>query len=511
LAPTGNIGLVMDCDTTGIEPDFALVKFKKLAGGGYFKIINQGIPAALTTLGYASEQIEEIVAYTIGRGTLEGCPTIDHEALKSKGLSDAVIAQVEKALPTSFEISNAFAPHVMGEENLRKLGLSDAEIGDWTLDVLARLGFSAEEIETANTWACGTMTVEGAPRLATKHLAVFDCANRCGRRGTRSIRYDGHILMMAAAQPFVSGAISKTINMPAEATLDDIKRAYYLAWQKMLKAVALYRDGSKLSQPLSIAMDIEEEEALSEAVASGDAAKVAGSMAERVVIRYQARRNRLPGRRTGFTQKASVGGHKVYIRTGEYETGAVGEIFLDMHREGAAFRSLMNCFAIAVSLGLQYGVPLEEYVDAFVFTRFEPSGMVGGHDRIKMATSVIDYIFRELAITYLDRDDLAQVSLEDLRHDAVGTGSDQHKLAPDADDLAEVHPIAVGQSGGEPVSESAPVATGRTALRQNQAAAQKARYMGYEGDPCPECGALTLVRNGTCLKCDSCGGTTGCS
>jgi len=511
LAPTGTIGLVMDCDTTGIEPDFALVKFKKLAGGGYFKIINQGIPAALTTLGYTSEQIDDIVAHTIGHGTLEGCPTINHEALKSKGFSDDVIAQVEKALPTSFELFNAFAPHVVGEENLRELGLTDEEIGDWTLDVLARLEFSSEEIETANTWACGTMTIEGAPHLAAKHLAVFDCANRCGKLGTRSIRYDGHILMMAAAQPFISGAISKTINMPAEATLDDIKRAYYLAWQKMLKAVALYRDGSKLSQPLSIAMDIEEEEALAEAVASGDPAKVAESMAERVVIRYQARRHRLPGRRAGFTQKASVGGHKVYIRTGEYENGSVGEIFLDMHREGAAFRSLMNCFAIAVSLGLQYGVPLEEYVDAFVFTRFEPSGMVGGHDRIKMATSVIDYIFRELAITYLDRDDLAQVSLEDLRHDAVGTGADQHKIPPDPNDVAEVHAIAVGQSAGEAVSESAPVATGRSSLSQGQAAAQKARYMGYEGDPCPECGALTLVRNGTCLKCDSCGGTTGCS
>ena len=511
LAPTGTIGLVMDCDTTGIEPDFALVKFKKLAGGGYFKIANQGIPGALTTLGYTSEQIDDIVAYTIGHGTLQGCPTIDHEALRTKGLSDEVIAQMENALPMSFEISNAFAPHVVGEENLRKLGFSDEEIGDWTLDVLARLGFSVEEIETANTWACGTMTIEGAPHLATKHLAVFDCANRCGKHGTRSIRYDGHILMMAAAQPFISGAISKTINMPAEATLDDIKRAYYLAWQKMLKSVALYRDGSKLSQPLSIAMDVEEEEALTEAVASGDPAKVAESMAERVVIRYQARRNRLPGRRAGFTQKASVGGHKVYIRTGEYETGSVGEIFLDMHREGAAFRSLMNCFAIAVSLGLQYGVPLEEYVDAFVFTRFEPSGMVGGHDRIKMATSVIDYIFRELAITYLDRDDLAQVSLEDLRHDAVGTGSDQHKIPPDPNDLAEVHAIAVNQSGGDIAAGSPPIATGRTSLSQNQASSQKARYMGYEGDPCPECGALTLVRNGTCLKCDSCGGTTGCS
>ncbi|MEJ2580981.1 MAG: vitamin B12-dependent ribonucleotide reductase, partial [Acidobacteriota bacterium] len=509
VAPTGTIGLVMDCDTTGIEPDFALVKFKKLAGGGYFKIINQGIPAALSTLGYTTEQIDDIVSYTVGRGTLEGCPTIDHQALKDKGLNDKDIEAIEHNLPTSFEISNAFAPHVVGEERLRELGMSNEEIADWNLDVLARLGFSSEEIEQANTWACGTMTVEGAPHLQAKHLAVFDCANRCGKHGTRSIQYDGHILMMAAAQPFISGAISKTINMPAEAALDDIKRAYYLAWQKMLKAVALYRDGSKLSQPLSIAMDVEDEEAIAEAVATGDPARVAESMAERVVIRYQARRHRLPGRRTGFTQKASVGGHKVYIRTGEYEDGSVGEIFLDMHREGAAFRSLMNCFAIAVSLGLQYGVPLEEYVDAFVFTRFEPSGMVGGHDRIKMATSVIDYIFRELAITYLDRDDLAQVSLEDLRHDAVGTGSDQHKLPPNPDDMAEVRPIAVGQSESDGATESAPIATGRAALDREQAAAQKARYMGYEGDPCPECGALTLVRNGTCLKCDSCGGNTG--
>ena len=511
LAPTGTIGLVMDCDTTGIEPDFALVKFKKLAGGGYFKIINQGIPSALAALGYSDTQIEEIVAYTVGRGTLVGSPAIDPESLRARGFTDEAVARVEAALTGAFEISNAFAPHVLGEEFLRQLGFTNEDLADWSLDVLSRLGFSKAEIETANAWACGTMTVENAPHLREEHLPVFDCANRCGKKGTRCIRYEGHILMMAAAQPFISGAISKTINMPSEATLEDIRRAYYMAWQKMLKAVALYRDGSKLSQPLSIAMDVEEDQALVEAVASGDPARVAGAMAERVVIRYQARRNRLPQRRTGFTQKASVGGHKVYIRTGEYEDGAVGEIFLDMHREGAAFRSLMNCFAIAVSLGLQYGVPLDEYVDAFVFTRFEPSGIVGGHDRIKMATSVIDYVFRELAITYLDRDDLAQVSPEDIRHDAVGEGSDQHKMPPDDDDMAEVHPIAVGQSGSQRVTRQALPPGGGATADPNHAAAQQARYMGYEGDPCPECGALTLVRNGTCLKCDSCGGTTGCS
>jgi ribonucleoside-diphosphate reductase alpha chain len=516
VAPTGTIGLVMDCDTTGIEPDFALVKFKKLAGGGFFKIINQSMPAALKTLGYAADQIDEIVAYAVGRGTLAGCPTIDHQALKLRGFDDDAIERVEKALPTSFDILNAFAPHVLGESFLRQLGLTDEELADWNLDVLDRLGFSEDDIDTANTWACGTMTVEGAPHLREEHLAVFDCANRCGRTGARSIAFEGHILMMAAAQPFISGAISKTINMPAEANLEKIKHAYTLAWQKMLKAVALYRDGSKLSQPLSIAVAAEDEEAMADAVASGDIRQVAEAIAERVVIRYQARRRRLPQRRTGFTQKAAVGGHKVYIRTGEYEDGSVGEIFLDMHREGAAFRSLMNCFAIAVSLGLQYGVPLEEFVDAFVFTRFEPSGIVGGHDRIKMATSVIDYVFRELAITYLGRDDLAQVSIEDTRHDAVGGGKDQHKKPPgEVSDDRNVRPIAVGQTQNRAVLSAGASPSSTAATRSSSSlasnAVQQARWMGYEGDPCPECGSLTLVRNGTCLKCESCGATTGCS
>mgnify|MGYP001827632211 FL=1 len=514
VAPTGTIGLVMDCDTTGIEPDFALVKFKKLAGGGFFKIINQSIPAALRSLGYPEDEIEEIVHYAVGRGTLDGCPTINHHALEVRGFDAEAIDRVERALPTSFDIQNAFAPHVLGVNFLKKLGLSDEELADWNLNVLDRLGFSGDDIDTANTYACGTMTVEGAPPLHHEHLAVFDCANRCGRNGTRSIAYDGHILMMAAAQPFISGAISKTINMQAEATLDDIKRAYSMAWHKMLKAVALYRDGSKLSQPLSISITAEEEEELADAVANSDVQQVAESIAERVVIRYQARRRRLPQRRTGFTQKAGVGGHKVYIRTGEYDDGSVGEIFLDMHREGAAFRSLMNCFAIAVSLGLQYGVPLEEFVDAFVFTRFEPSGIVGGHDRIKMATSVIDYVFRELAITYLGRDDLAQVSAEDIRHDAVGSGKDQHKKpAGEKPSDENVRPIAVGQTRTEG-SMSGGGSSAATATRSSNptaTAVQQARWMGYEGDPCPECGSLTLVRNGTCLKCESCGATTGCS
>ncbi len=513
LAPTGTIGLVMDCDTTGIEPDFALVKFKKLAGGGYFKIINQAIPQALETLGYTQEQIVDVVAWAVGRGTLAGCPSVSHEALRLRGFDEAAIARVETAIATSFELRNAFAPHVLGPELMQRLGFTAQDLADFRFDVLSRLDFSPAEIEQANVWACGTLTVEGAPHLAAEHLPVFDCANRCGRRGSRFIRFDGHILMMAAAQPFISGAISKTINMPADAAVSDIQKAYRLAWQHMLKAVALYRDGSKLSQPLSISLDAEEQETLSEAVATGDVAKIAEVVAERVVIRFQTRRRRLPQRRSGFTQKATVGGHKVYIRTGEYEDGTVGEIFLDMHREGAAFRSLMNCFAIAVSLGLQYGVPLEEFIDAFVFTRFEPSGMVGGHDRIKMATSVIDYVFRELAITYLGRDDLAQVTPDDLRHDAVGVSAEAIQIVdPEPPALAAVQSFAVGQSRAA-AAQAGGGGGSRTGRRNSPSSEQRtaAKAFGYEGDPCGECGALTLVRNGTCLKCNTCGTTTGCS
>ncbi len=508
LAPTGTIGLVMDCDTTGIEPDFALVKFKKLAGGGYFKIVNQALPEALGRLGYDPEQIEAIVAHTVGHGTLDGAPAISRESLRERGLDDGAIDRVEAALPSAFDLRSAFSPAIVGRESLLAAGFSEEDLTDWSVDVLGGLGFTAEEIEEANDWICGNYTVEGAPHLEERHLAVFDCANRCGRKGRRFIRYEGHILMMAAAQPFISGAISKTINMPAEATVDDVKYAYRLAWEKMLKAVALYRDGSKLSQPLSAVLDEEDEDALAEAVSSGDVGQVAEELTARILVPYQTReRRRLPQRRTGYTQKATVGGQKVYLRTGNYEDGSLGEIFLDMHREGAAFRSLMNCFAIAISLGLQYGVPLEEFVDAFVFTRFEPNGPVNGHDRIKMATSVIDYIFRELAITYLGREDLAHVELhpEDLRHDAVGTpGQKSPAELPSAEieDIAEaIRPRAMAQAAGG----------GGASVTSTLSAADVARSLGFEGDPCPECGQFKLVRNGTCMKCMECGATTGCS
>jgi ribonucleoside-diphosphate reductase alpha chain len=443
IAPTCTIGLVMDCDTTGIEPDFALVKFKKLAGGGYFKIANQSLTLALSSLGYDEAAIERIVRYCVGHGTLAGAPGVNHETLAARGFTPEAIARVEAGLGAAFDLKMAFNPFVLGREFcVQVLGLSEARMGAWNFNLLKEIGFSAGEIEQANEYVCGSMTVEGAPDLDPAHLAVFDCANRCGRKGTRAIAHGAHVRMLGATQPFISGAISKTINMPHEASVDEVQECYREAWRLGVKAVALYRDGSKLSQPLNAFADDDEGvavdepvvgslEAVTHAARHGDPVLLAEKITERVVHHWQAKRHRLPDRRSGYTQKATVGGHKIYLRTGEYDDGSLGEIFLDMHKEGAAFRSLMNCFAIAISLGLQHGVPLDEYVDAFVFTRFEPNGMVSGNDRLKMATSVIDYIFRELAITYLDRDDLAQVSDEDLRGDTAGRGS-RHPVNPNS-------------------------------------------------------------------------------
>src|SRR5215471_4043681 len=507
LAPTGTIGLVMDCDTTGIEPDFALVKFKKLAGGGYFKIINQSLPMALTALGYPPNQIEQIVSYCVGRKTLEGAPCINHESLRARGFDDEGLARLEAALEGAFEIQFVFNSWTLGDGYVaEKLGINDAQLAEWNGNLLRALGFTPSEIEAANDYCCGTMTVEGAPFLRPEHLSVFDCANRCGRKGQRFIPVDAHIRMMAAAQPFLSGAISKTINMPQDATVEEVKDAYRTSWQSMLKAVALYRDGSKLSQPLNAVSDDEEE------AAAADVQAVAERMTERVVTKYLRERHRLPNRRSGYTQKAVVGGHKVYLRTGEYEDGSLGEVFLDMHKEGAAFRSLMNCFAIAISLGLQHGVPLEEFVDAFVFTRFEPNGMVKGNDAIKMSTSVIDYIFRELAITYLGRTDLSHVAEEDLRGDALGTKIGQGPVSQ----RGLPRPQATTERPAAPpvtARAATPVSGGSGGLAQAKvlSASEMARLKGYEGDPCGDCGQFTMVRNGTCLKCITCGTTTGCS
>jgi ribonucleoside-diphosphate reductase alpha chain len=505
LAPTGTIGLVMDCDTTGIEPDFALVKFKKLAGGGYFKIINQSIPVALRSLGYSAAQIDDIVAYCVGRGTLSGAPAINHDTLRARGFDEAGLARIEQALAASFDITFAFNGWTLGEGYLAsRLGISDPQLAEWNGNLLRALGFAPAEIEAANDYCCGTMTVEGAPHLRPEHLGVFDCANRCGKTGRRFIPVDAHIRMMAAAQPFISGAISKTINMPSDATIEDVKRAYHTSWRGMLKAVALYRDGSKLSQPLNATADDGEDDA-----AAADVEQMAERLTERVVTQYIRERHRLPDRRSGYTQKAVVGNHKVYLRTGEYEDGSLGEIFLDMHKEGAAFRSLMNCFAIAISLGLQHGVPLEEFVDAFVFTRFEPNGMVKGNDRIKMATSVIDYVFRELAISYLGRTDLSHVPDEDLRSDTLGSKPGQGPIAETAPSAPVTRPTSrhVGTRAVPTLSGG----SSNLAESKTLSASELARLKGYEGDPCSDCGQFTMVRNGTCLKCITCGTTTGCS
>lgn len=548
LAPTGTIGLIMDCDTTGIEPDFALVKYKKLAGGGYFKIVNQSVPIALKNLGYSQEQVEDVVAYCVGRNTLRNAPGINHESLGQKGFTPEILAKIEAQLANAFEIGFVFNRYTLGDTFCKDyLGFSDEQLNDWSFNMLEALGFTKQQIDAANAYACGTMTIEGAPHLKLEHYAVFDCANRCGKTGQRFISASGHIRMMAAAQPFLSGAISKTINLPAEATIKEISSAYLESWKLGLKANALYRDGSKLSQPLNSAIDDAAAAILNATVedmeVAGESPQLAA--ARKLVYRYLARRRLLPARRKGYTQKARVAGHKVYIRTGEYEDGALGEIFIDMHREGAAFRSLMNCFAIAVSLGLQYGVPLEEFVEAFVFTRFEPNGSVTGHENIKMSTSVIDFVFRELALSYLGRTDLVQVKPEDLRGDTVGNptqipdfmdeeeGEELEDDEPTPGAAQEDHEgrgfrygsndpaqgdLFDPRNGSAFLSPEGASAPPQPALARATAPAQslvnkiqQARLKGYEGDPCPECGAFTLVRNGVCLKCNSCGSTTGCS
>jgi len=717
LAPTGTIGLIMDCDTTGVEPDFALVKFKKLSGGGYFKIINQSIPPALRKLGYTEPQIQEIVDYGIGRKKLPGIevlgysgidrsggntPTpqnpntlssantsipqhlntprgISRQSLASKGFTEDALNAVDAALENAFEIGFAFNKWTLGENFcIHKLGISEEQLNDWSFNMLQFLGYTKEEIDEANEYVCGTMTVEGAPHLRDEHLPIFDCANKCGKKGRRFISAEGHIRQMAAAQPFLSGAISKTINLPAHATIEEVKSAYKLSWELGLKANALYRDGSKLSQPLNASSDDAAAAILEASLEKGAGIGVLGyrgieealpvssantstpqhpntlspantltpqhlntsgpntptpqhpntplsantpedeilQAAQKLVYRYLAKRRTLPARRRGYTQKARVGGHKVYVRTGEFEDGSLGEIFVDMHREGAAFRSLMNCFAIAISLGLQYGVPLEEFVDAFVFTRFEPNGIVSGHDNIKMSTSVIDYIFRELALSYLGRTDLVQVKPEDLRGDAIGhttqvpeyddeedqgeiTGQipgratedhssvgfnhgeeeaqcpntstpntppqdslpfdpnhnmavgsptwaleeEQNRRVAEAKALLDGplprpdtppgtrHPAPGNAGGANTPTPQHPNTLGNAATPQSRnagsgntptpqhpntqtALAEKirvARLKGYEGDPCTNCGAFTMVRNGVCLKCDTCGETSGCS
>ncbi len=550
IAPTGTIGLVMDCDTTGIEPDFALVKFKKLAGGGYFKIINRIVPLALKTLGYAQGQIDEIIQYAVGRGTLKGAPVINATSLADRGFDKNAVEAIEKELNDAFDIKFVFNRYTLGEAFcINKLGFDSEQLDEVGFNMLEALGYSKADIDAANAYVCGAMTLEGAPHITPEHLAVFDCASPCGRSGKRFLSVASHISMMAAAQPFITGAISKTINMPGSATIAECADAYMKSWKMGLKANALYRDGSKLSQPLAASLldDIDDsDDDTVAAVVQASATSRAEIVAERIIERVIEReRQRLPDRRKGYTQKALVGGHKVYLRTGEYDDGKLGEIFIDMHKEGAAFRSLMNNFAIAISIGLQYGVPLEEYVDAFTFTRFDPAGPVEGNSSIKMATSIIDYVFRELAVSYLERHDLAHAEPHDLLPDAMGDGEQGEKFmqiaemagktvskgfvrssnlyflknhgknkeaAAPAEQVMQA-PVAMGANAGSGMAMQEEVKVTRVTevTESRRSAVSMARTKGYQGDACGECGNFTLLRNGTCLKCDTCGSTSGCS
>ena len=530
IAPTGTIGLVMDCDTTGVEPDFALVKFKKLSGGGYFKIINQSVPQALRNLKYAENEIEEIVNYAKGHATLKNAPHINFESLAKKGFTSSDLQKIEESLPTAFEIGFVFNAFNLGEECLERLGFKKESYNNFEWSLLNALGFTDKQIEEANTYICGTMTVEGAPYLKEKDLAVFDCANKCGNIGERYIHFSGHIKMMAAAQPFLSGAISKTINLPNEGTIEEIEEAYFLSWKLGLKACALYRDGSKLSQPLSNKSDkkkkaeeVEEtKEELHENALINMSQLTIDDLFEEVNKRVQnsedtslkrqlamiVERRTLPAKRRGFTQKAKINGQALFLRTGEYSDGTLGEIFIDMAKEGATMRSMLNCFAISISIGLQYGVPLEEFVEKFVFTRFEPSGMVE-HPNIKTTTSIIDFMFRSLAYEYLGRNDLVHV-LDKPEVENLGNEPWDENTPTIGERIPELSDIRV--TGSPKVQSQKPYREAHIKKANSGLDAVNAASKNMQSDApaCNTCGHIT-IRSGTCYKCLNCGNSMGCS
>ena len=548
IAPTGTIGLVMDCDTTGVEPDFAIVKFKKLAGGGYFKIVNASVSKALRRLGYSSMQIDAIERYCKGHGSLMGAPFINAESLKAKGFGLDKLAALEAQMPAAFDIRFAFNRWVLGEDFLKQIGVSQTDLDNNQFDLLKYLGFTSAQIDEANDYVCGTMTLEGAPGLKPEHLPIFDCASKCGKKGTRYIAYQAHIRMMAAVQPFISGSISKTINMPSDATLADVQEAYWLSWKQMIKAMAIYRDGSKLSQPLNaLAQDeseiaalqalAEEAEKIAEAPfavipssvsAAGSASFASASSSASAsalsppsspsIISSTLQRRKLPSKRRGFVQEARVGGHKVYFKTGEYPDGSLGELFIDMYKEGAGYRALLNCFAIAVSKGLQYGVPLEEFVDTFTYTRFDPAGPVAGHETIRSATSIVDYVFRALGSEYLGRTDLVHVKPQEGNLGGNGTAhadlssEGQMKLPPSGTPTtAGGVSKQVKLTGSENTATARPMSSQSSDDDEGDGKIKSARQQGFTGDTCSNCGSLKMKRNGSCLLCVDCGETSGCS
>lgn len=527
IAPTGTIGLIMDCDTTGIEPDFAIVKYKKLSGGGYFKIVNQSVRKALVRLGYNEKQIQDIEHYSKGHGTMIGCPGVNHTALREKGFTEEAIDNIEKQLDNVFDIKFAFNKWTIGEELCLALGFTDEIMSNPSFDMLESLGFSKYQIEIANDYICGTMMIEGSPHLKQEHLPIFDTASKCGKKGKRYIEHMGHVRIMAATQPYVSGAISKTVNMEEGATVKDIGNVYLESWKLGLKAIALYRDGSKLSQPLNT----DSYEGLDEVIMLGDEdtldetlgpKEVHEKIKERVIQRSY--RDRLPKKRKGFVREAYVGSTKVYLRTGEYEDGTLGEIFIDMYKEGASFKGLLNCFAVLASKALQYGVPVEELVDSFAFTRFEPAGFVQGHEAIKNATSILDYVFRSIGYDYLNRTDFVHVPATDekteIKEERIHPDgpSQKKKIKTNKNDDAEENEA---DAEAEHIPEPVPVlATKQTPQASRQfggngklqtVKAKDAKFIGYTGEQCNNCGSIRVRRNGSCTVCDDCGTTSGCS
>ncbi|MDI9364001.1 MAG: vitamin B12-dependent ribonucleotide reductase [Flavobacterium sp.] len=538
IAPTGTIGLVMDCDTTGVEPDFALVKFKKLSGGGYFKIINGAVPNALKTLGYSQKEIDAIEKYTVGAASFDGAPFINTQTLLAKGFLQEEINKLNAAAKAAFEIGFIFNRYALGDACLQRLGFTEVQYGNFSFNMLEALGFTDDEIDAANYYVCGAMTVEGAPYLKPEHLPVFDCANKCGKKGERYIHAHGHIRMMGACQPFLSGAISKTINLPHEATVEEIADCYKMSWELGLKANALYRDGSKLSQPLSNKSDkkkkaeaaneeqqdtsLKLQETSNHQLLTSNSANIVDltkltvdELLEEVNKRMAAstdtklkrqlsrivERKALPAKRRGYTQKAKINGQVLFLRTGEYNDGTLGEIFIDLAKEGSTLRSLMNCFAISVSVGLQYGVPLEEFVEKFVFTKFEPSGMVD-HPNIKTTTSLVDFVFRALAFDYLNRTDLVHVlnkpEVENLGEDDDTTFIGEPQLSS----------VRIASS---PALQPQKIAAATTKTDYGiDAVNAAAKSMQSDAPSCNTCGHIT-VRSGTCYKCLNCGNSMGCS
>ncbi len=529
IAPTGTIGLIMDCDTTGIEPDFALVKFKKLVGGGYFKIVNQSLKPALENLGYGDEQIRDIENYVKGYATLKGCPHINAKSLKEKGFTEKEMLAIEAQLTGIFELKFAFNKFSLGEEFCRKvLGMGDVELNDIEFDMLTALGFNKEQIEQANEYVCGTMTIEGAPHLKAEHYPVFDCANRCGKKGKRFIPYVGHLRMMASAQPFITGSISKTINMPEESTVDDIKKAYLQSWELGLKCNAIYRDASKLSQPLSSSSENETYAQLFNFADVTDSDEMAGPQQVQQVIErivQKPLRRKLPTERHSITHKFSISGHEGYLTVGLYDNGQPGEIFIKMSKEGSTLSGIMDALALSISMNLQYGVPLEVLVSKFCHSRFEPAGMTGNRD-IPMVKSIIDYIGRWLALKFLPRETAKKYHNADLVDRAYNEGTNLLLPRVPVENLPAKIEEVNGSYAGERIHQPSKIdesemksdekvmsVESRFMSREEFARLQKdkALYLNNEDAAmCSACGAV-MVRNGSCYKCLDCGETSGCS